>query len=76
MLLDDYFQFLTSALNRRQPQTDVEAVIDEWRELFPWAWTDFHRFLAGWAPRHWKINSFSERIAREIVNKALYETQD
>jgi len=39
----------------------------ESRGLFPLAWTDFHRFLKGWSPGYWKINSYSERMAREVL---------
>lgn len=66
-LLDTYFNFLDSALKRRQPALDSTAVIDEWRQLFPIAWTDFHRFLKGWCPGHWKINSYSERVAKSVI---------
>ena len=70
-LLPDYFQFLEVAIKRREVDVDAKAVIDEWSELFPWAWTDFHRFLQGWSPGHWKINSFSDRMARDVVAEAL-----
>lgn len=66
-LLHSYFASLREALNRRRPSVDADAVIVEWRELFPVAWTDFHRFLKGWCPGHWKINSYSERVAREVL---------
>lgn len=66
-LLDCYFGALRSALAEQQPNLDADAVIGEWRGLFPVAWTDFHRFLKGWSPGHWKINSYSERLAREVV---------
>jgi len=66
-LLKSYFESFSSALARRHPEVDAVAVEAEWRELFPVAWTDFHRFLKGWCPGHWKINSYSERLAREVV---------
>ena len=66
-LLDTYFDSLSAAIHRRQPAIEASAVVSEWRELFPVAWTDFHRFLKGWCPGHWKINSYSERLAREVV---------
>ena len=66
-LLDAYFDSLSAAIHRRQPAIEASAVVSEWRELFPVAWTDFHRFLKGWCPGHWKINSYSERLAREVV---------
>ena len=68
-LLDSYFGSLREALERRRPEIDADEVIAEWRELFPVAWTDFHRFLKGWCPGHWKINSYSERLAREVVGQ-------
>lgn len=68
-LLDSYFRQLDTALKQIQPDIDRDAVIEEWRELFPVAWTDFHRFLKGWCPGHWKINSYSEQVARAVVEK-------
>lgn len=62
-----YFSALRQALSFRQPEIDSSKVISEWRELFPVAWTDFHRFLKGWSPGHWKLTSYSERIAREVL---------
>lgn len=66
-LLDHYFATLRTALANRRPELDAEAVEREWRALFPVAWTDFHRFLKGWSPGHWKINSYSERLARDVI---------
>jgi len=66
-LLDCYFNCLKQALNRRQPIIDPEPVIAEWGELYPVAWADFHRFLKGWCPSHWKINSYSERVTRDVI---------
>ncbi len=68
-LLACYFGYLSNALKRRRPDVDAEAVESEWRELFPVAWTDFYRFLKGWCPSHWKINSYSERLARETIER-------
>ena len=66
-LLDSYFTALEEALAHRQPELDSAEVIAEWQELFPIAWTDFHRFLKGWSPGHWKLTGYSERIAREVL---------
>ncbi len=66
-LLDCYFSALRSALAKHRPTIDAESVIAEWHELYPIAWTDFHRFLKGWSPGHWKINGYSERLAKEVV---------
>lgn len=58
--LDRYFEDLGRSLAERGLQS--AAVEDEWRALWAFAWADFHRFLAGWAPGHWKLSTFSERM--------------
>jgi len=68
-LLDFYFGELKKAVVIRNSDVDFEALEHNWRELYPVAWTDFYRFLKGWSPDHWKINSYSERLAREVVNQ-------
>lgn len=66
-LLDAYFNELKKALARLHPSVDANAVEEEWRLLFPLAWTDFNRFLKGWSPGHWKLNAYSERLAGEVI---------
>ncbi len=61
-ILNTYFAYLHKALGK----TD-EALENEWRPLYRVAWADFHRFLKGWSPGHWKINSYSERITAEVI---------
>jgi hypothetical protein len=68
-LLDVYFQALKHALNRKQPSIDAAAVEQEWRALYPVAWTDFHRFLKGWSAGHWPSDSYSERVARRVITQ-------
>ena len=68
-ILDYYFSCLEIALRRYGRSIDFRALEEEWRMLFPWAWTDFHRFLKGWSPGHWKLNSYSERIAAKVLEK-------
>ena len=63
-ILDTYFEHLQSEMKERN-----EALEIEWRSLYRVAWADFHRFLKGWSPGHWKINSYSERITTEVINK-------
>lgn len=64
-ILDVYFSELSFALEGKNINSlEVEK---EWRAMFPIAWTDFHRFMKGWSPGHWKINSYSERIAQQVV---------
>ncbi|AUP79221.1 oxidoreductase family protein [Flavivirga eckloniae] len=62
-ILDTYFTCLQSELKERN-----EALETEWRSLYRVAWADFHRFIKGWSPDHWKINSYSERITAEVIN--------
>lgn len=61
-LLDTYFTHLHKALGKKN-----EALENEWRPLYRVAWADFHRFLKGWSPSHWKINTYSERITAEVI---------
>jgi len=63
-ILDTYFEHLQNALIERN-----EALEAEWRSLYRVAWADFHRFLKGWSPGHWKINSYSERITKEVIDR-------
>lgn len=68
-LLDYYFEELGKALSQHQPTINADAMAKEWRGLYHYAWADFHRFLKGWSPGHWKINSYSERITREVIKE-------
>jgi len=62
-ILDTYFEHLQNEMKERN-----EALEREWRSLYHVAWADFHRFLKGWSPDHWKINSYSERVTAEVIN--------
>jgi hypothetical protein len=66
-LLDWYFAQLKEALTKRKPPIDPSDIEKDWRVLFPVAWADFHRFMKGWSPGHWKVHGYSERITREVV---------
>jgi hypothetical protein len=66
-LLRAYFGSLTEAVTRRRPEVNPVPLEEEWRALFPVAWADFHRFLKGWCPGHWKLNSYSERVTRTVI---------
>ena len=63
-ILDTYFAYLQNEWSEKN-----EALEQEWRSLYRVAWADFHRFLKGWSPGHWKINSYSERVTKEVINK-------
>lgn len=68
-LLDVYFQALKRALHAKQKAVDADAVVENWRSLYPLAWTDFQRFLKGWSPGHWPSDSYSERLARQVISQ-------
>ena len=60
-----YFYELEHALTQYQPNIPAQAVTKEWKALWPTAWADFYRFLAGWSPEHYKINSY---MHDQVVN--------
>lgn len=62
-LLNTYYK----ELNQHLPDRIKEPLEREWRALYPTAWADFHRFLAGWMPEHQKIN----RYTRSMTQRAL-----
>lgn len=64
-LLDGYFGTLRGALQERS--IDPAPVEREWRALYPIAWADFERFLAGWAPGHAKRTGYSRRLTDEAL---------
>jgi hypothetical protein len=66
--LDVYFSALRTALGSQGNAlaSDADALEREWRALFAWAWTDFYRFLAGWAPAYASGDTYS-RKQLEIV---------
>ena len=66
-LLGYYFEQLQYFLNQQKKQVDFDALQTEWRCLYPLAWTDFHRFLKGWSPGHWKLNQYSEKMAARVI---------
>ena len=67
-ILDTYFDYLQSEMIERNEMLEAE-----WRSLSKVAWADFHRFLKGWSPSHWKINSYSERVTKEVMNSLKNE---
>ncbi len=64
-ILDYYFCALRDALVK--PGIDVDGLEASWRRVFPIAWADFHRFLKGWSPAHWKLNGYSEKKCRKAL---------
>ncbi|RBP49941.1 phosphotransferase [Arenicella xantha] len=68
-LLDHYFSELIKRVAHKIRSVNTAALEDEWRELYPFAWADFHRFIKGWSPGHWKINSYSEKLTADVISK-------
>ena len=67
-ILDAYFNHFRQAAAELNQSVNLDELEENWRRLYPVAWTDFHRFMKGWSPGHWKINSYSERIEREVLS--------
>lgn len=62
-------QACSPSLNTKKIKYSFTDLEKEWRLLFPLAWTDFHRFLKGWSPNHWKLTDYSERMAHTVINR-------
>ena len=65
--LDGYFTRLRAALTLRGDRVDADALEREWRALYPLACADYYRFLAGWAPDHWRSEAHGQRVVREVL---------
>lgn len=68
-LLDEYFSRLRQQVLVQQPDVSFDELESEWRALYAVAWADFHRFLKGWSPGHWKLNNYSERLTRRVISE-------
>ncbi|MCH9813985.1 MAG: ecdysteroid 22-kinase family protein [Epsilonproteobacteria bacterium] len=66
-ILDTYFIQLKEALAHYQPHIESEEVEQEWRVLFAVAWADFQRFIKGWSPDHYKINTYTESLTTKAL---------
>lgn len=62
--LDTYFAELRRKIG---PSVDGDELESHWRSLYPAAWADFHRFLAGWAPGHWKIHRYTRAMTERAI---------
>ena len=68
-ILEIYFNELKIALCNYHPKIKVNEVEKEWRSMYDISWADFHRFIKGWSPSHWKINSYSEVLTKRVLEK-------
>ncbi|MFK7740130.1 MAG: oxidoreductase family protein [Planctomycetota bacterium] len=66
-LLEHYFAALQNCLLAGRFAGAAAEVVAEWRALYPAAWADFHRFLDGWAPDHWKIHRYTRAMTRRAL---------
>jgi thiamine kinase-like enzyme len=66
-VLDHYFTELSKSLGKVKSPVRVDELEEDWRPLYRVAWADFHRFMKGWSPGHWKLSDYSERVTREVI---------
>ena len=67
-ILDFYFQELSKVIVSLGSSKSTADIEENWRPLYRVAWADFHRFMKGWSPGHWKLSDYSERVTREVID--------
>lgn len=65
-ILDSYFNYLRKFVGS---SISFEELKHEWTNMYYFAWADFYRFLKGWSPDHWKINSYNEKVTEMVIDK-------
>ncbi|MGR5119762.1 phosphotransferase [Vibrio astriarenae] len=68
-ILDEYFHHLHQAIAHYQPTLSPKEVEQAWRPMFALAWADFQRFVKGWSPNHWKINTYTESLKERALEQ-------
>ena len=68
-ILDWYFDHLSKCL--KDSGIDIEELIADWRALYPVAIADFHRFILGWSPTHYKNTTTTDTITVGVVNDII-----
>lgn len=66
-VLDHYFTQLSKGLRKVKSPVRVDELEEDWHPLYRVAWADFHRFMKGWSPGHWKLSDYSEWVTREVI---------
>ena len=66
-LLGVYFTELSKAVESRKAEIDVDALEQEWRNMYPVAWTDFTRFMLGWMPTNQKVHGYSLTVMESVL---------
>jgi aminoglycoside phosphotransferase (APT) family kinase protein len=69
--LEDYLLMLARALQQRAlPVDQVNALISEWRALYPVACADFYRFLLGWEAGRSFRDRYLEAVTLGVLRQA------
>lgn len=71
VILDFYFAEINRFLMGLGSEVGGDQLEANWRPIYRVAWADFHRFMKGWSPGHWKLSDYSERVTREVIQKLL-----
>ena len=70
-VVDFYFSGMRELNQKLGAPIYVDQLEMDWRPLYRVAWADFHRFMKGWSPGHWKLSDYSERVTREVIESLL-----
>ena len=68
-----YFCQMKIFLEKMDNPISLNELEKNWRPLYRVAWADFHRFMKGWSPGHWKLSDYSERVSREVIKNLSIE---
>ena len=71
VILDFYFAEIDRFLTGMGSEVGGDQLEADWRPMYRVAWADFHRFMKGWSPGHWKLSDYSERVTREVLEGLL-----
>ena len=70
-VLNFYFSQIRELVENEDFQISADELEADWRSLYRVAWADFHRFMKGWSPGHWKLSDYSERITRQVIESLI-----